>query len=332
MQHTLIRASRSGAGTEVFQFFQRVSDALHYIMRHEGFSVINYIDDFLGYGTPTVARASFDKLLDKMRHLGLDVSEKKLIQPATQAICLGILVDMIQGTVAIPQEKLDVIQTMVIQWKAKSQCTKKQLQSLLGTLLYVHKCIRPARCFLNRMQDILRRAGNQQIIKLTDEFKRDLNWFDQFLPLHNGVSIYGHKPTSEILELDACLTGLGGRWQNIVYHLPIHRGYANLGIVQLEMINILVVLRTFGSTWKGKRILVKCDNDAVVHVLNTGRTKDPYLGACARNVWLDVDLQYIHVMGKDNRAADLLSRWQNTCHNHKEPQTLIGNPVCANVS
>ena len=84
----------------------------------------------------------------------------------------------------------------------------------------------PVRCFLNRMLDILRRAGNQLKIKLTDEFKRDLNWFDQFLPLYNGVSIYGHKPTSEILELDACLTGLRGRWQNIVYHLPIHRGYA----------------------------------------------------------------------------------------------------------
>ena len=306
-------------------------------MRREGFSVINYIDNFLGYETPTVARASFDKLLDKMRHLGLDVSEKKLVQPATQAICLDILVDTIQGTVAIPQEKLDVIRTMVTQWKAKNQCTKKQLQSLLGTLLYVHKCIRPARCFLNHMLDVLRAAGNQPKIKLTDEFKRDLNWFDQFLLLYNGVSIYGHKPTTEILELDACFTGLGGRWQNIVYHLPIDRGYANLGIVQLEMINILVALHTFGSTWKGKRILVKCDNDAVVHVLNTGRTKDPYLGACARNVWFesalfDVDLQYIHVMGKDNRAADLLSRWQNTCHNHIELQTLIGNPIWANVS
>ena len=319
------------------QFFQRVSDALRYVMRREGFSVINYIDDFLGYGTPSIARASFDTLLEKMRHLGLDVSEKKLVQPCTRAVCLGILVDTIQGTVAIPQEKLDAIRATVSQWKSKNYCTKKELQSLLGTLLYVHKCVKPARSFLNRMLDILRRADAPHKIKLTDDFKRDLNWFDHFLPLYNGVSMYGHKPTNETLELDACLSGLGGRWRNVVYHLPLERGYASLGIVQLEMINILVALRTFGSNWEGKRILVKCDSDAVVRVLTTGRTKDPYLGACARNVWLeaallDVDLQYVHVLGKNNRVADLLSRWQCSIENINELHMLVKNPMWASVS
>ena len=58
------------------QFFQRVSDALCYVMRHEGFKVINYIDDFLGYRTPSMTRKSFDTLLCIMHQLGLDVSQK----------------------------------------------------------------------------------------------------------------------------------------------------------------------------------------------------------------------------------------------------------------
>ena len=42
------------------------------------------------------------------------------------------------------------------------------------------------------------------------DFKRNLRWFDKFLPLYNGVSLYDHRPIDHTLELDACLTGLGG--------------------------------------------------------------------------------------------------------------------------
>ena len=54
---------------------------------------------------------------------------------------------------------------------------------------------------------------------------------------------------------------------------------------------------------------------AVVQVLSKGKTKDPFLGACARNIWLlaaknDIDLTYVHIQGKLNCVADLLSRWQ----------------------
>ena len=60
-------------------------------------------------------------------------------------------------------------------------------------------------------------------------------------------------------------------------------------------------------------MLVKCDNIAVVMVLKSGRARDPFSGACAQNVWYisalhDIDIQYVHVLGKQNRVADLLSR------------------------
>ena len=110
------------------QFMQRTSDAVRYVMRQHDVSVINYIDDFLGYGTPDVARRSYDALLDVMAELGITVSEKKLVAPTTQAVCLGILIDTIKGTVAIPDIKLKDIKIMVKEWKGKTFCTKRQLQ------------------------------------------------------------------------------------------------------------------------------------------------------------------------------------------------------------
>ena len=137
------------------QFFQRTSDTVHYIMRQMNHDVINYIDDFLGYGTPSVADASFHTLLDVMSKLGLTISQKKLVCPTTKAICLGIEVDTVAGTVAIPSDKLAEVKDIILKWDHRSHCTKCELQSLLGTLLYVDKCVRLARIFLNRMLDLL---------------------------------------------------------------------------------------------------------------------------------------------------------------------------------
>ena len=318
------------------QMFQRVSDAVRYIMRCQNYDIINYIDDFLGFGTPTVAKRSFDALYDAMQKLGLCISNKKLIHPGTQAVCLGVLVDTVTGTVSIPPEKLGQVKDMVSTWSTKKYCTKRQLQSLLGLLLYIHKCVKPARYFVNRMLEVLRNAQNPSKICLTDDFWRDLNWFQKFLDQYNGTSLFDHRPIDCVFELDACLTGLGGCWKNFVYHLPIPLGYKEMGIVHLEMINVLVALKLFKSMWSGKKVLIKCDNQAVVTVLTSGRTKDPFLGACARNVWFtaalaDVELQYTHVLGKYNRTADLLSRWQNSASNVLELSSLVQDPVWLNV-
>ena len=37
------------------QTFQRISDAVHYVLRCHGYCIINYIDHFVGYSTPDVA-------------------------------------------------------------------------------------------------------------------------------------------------------------------------------------------------------------------------------------------------------------------------------------
>ena len=56
-----------------------------------------------------------------------------------------------------------------------------------------------------------------------------------------------------------------------------------------------------------------CDNLAVVQVVQTNKTKDPFLAACIRNIWLitatqDIEIQIEHVKGVNNTIADLLSR------------------------
>ena len=69
-----------------------------------------------------------------------------------------------------------------------------------------------------------------------------------------------------------------------------------------------------------------------MHVLNSGKTKDVFMAACARNMWLaatlfDVQLLYKYVPGKQNTAADLFSRWRNTQSQMHALLDLIPNPL-----
>ena len=77
-----------------------------------------------------------------------------MVAPSTAAICLGILVDSVNRTISIPDEKLKEIFDLCKQWGTKSTCTKTQLQSFLGSLLYITKCVCPARFFFNRMLQV----------------------------------------------------------------------------------------------------------------------------------------------------------------------------------
>ena len=164
------------------------------------------------------------------------------------------------------------------------------------------------------MLDLLRASDKVNKISLSVEFKRDLNWFLHFLPKFNGKAFISHRQITEEIELDASLQGLGTRWVHQVYTLAIPLGYNDLSIVHLEMLNILVAVRTWGQQWCGKAVRIACDNQAVVSVLNSGKSRDLTLAAIARNIFMetaqaDIMLKTVHIMGKVNEKADSLSRW-----------------------
>ena len=73
--------------------------------------------------------------------------------------------------------------------------------------------------------------------------------------------------------LDACTTGLGAIYETQVYVLPLPKDWQASNIASLEIINILVALNLH---WSGDRVLIHCDNQAMVSVLNTGKSRDTF--------------------------------------------------------
>ena len=298
--------------------FERCSDAIRYIMKNFGHNALmNYIDDLIYIGLPSKIYNSYSQLLSLLKELGLEISQSKLVPPSTSVVCLGIQVNTVARTLSIPDEKLAEIRQLCEQWVHKKNCTKNQLQSLLGSLLYITRCVRPARNFLNRMLQILRDNVHTNFITLSHHFFQDLEWFRVFLHQFNGVTFYDNKLIHHEVNLDASLNGLGACFGNEVYALPLPVNFMNLHITQLEMLNVVVALKVWANIWANKRIKISCDNLAVVEILKSGKTRDPFLATCAKNIWLitamfNIDIILIHVPGVNNQVADLLSRWTIT--------------------
>ena len=199
--------------------------------------------------------------------------------------------------------------------KNKKFLSKKAYQSLLGKLLYIQKCVKPSRIFVNRILTLFRAYSGPRIA-LTHDFHQDLDWFIRFLPHFNGVTCLKKEPidNSQELYLDACLMGMGAVWRNRVYATPIFEipGF-KLTITHLEMLNFVIAFKVWGRFWEHSAITIFCDNMSVVQVVGSGKTRVKFLALCIRNIWLlaayhDIDLEVRHIVGKKNMVADALSR------------------------
>ena len=267
-----------------------------------------------------------------LQDLGLEVSQKKLVPPSTEVVCLGILINTVNKTISIPSEKLQEIKDMCETWKH----TRTQLQSLLGSLLYITKCVRPARSFLNRMLQVFRDNIQASPFRLTQSFHQDLNWFLIFLQQYNGVTYFDHKKVDFEVHLDAALSDFGANFGLMVYALPLGEQFPHLHITQLEMLNIVVALKVWSNLWENKKVEIKCDNLTVVEVLDSGKTRDHFLALCARNVWLisamfNIQLVFSHIPGKNNHIADLLSRLTITINPEQNLKQLLPQFIWINT-
>ena len=143
--------------------------------------MMNYLDDYIGVTALDKTQSQYLSLINLFRHVGLPVNEKKLEPPGTKITCLGILIDIKAGTIAIPEQQMLELKRLCKNWLGRKLVSKRQIQSLIGKLIYLHRCVRPTRLFINRMLPVLRNSPKTGQFKLPPAFYKDLKWFDRFL-------------------------------------------------------------------------------------------------------------------------------------------------------
>lgn len=297
---------------------QRTSNAVVYIMGCAGHVILAYLDDYIGCcATEREANLSYQHFQALLQQLGLQLAPGKCQPPSTKVTWLGYTVNTNTMEISIPDSKLQEVLAECEKWERRVRATKQQLQSLVGKILHVAECVRHGRKFTGRMLATLREMKDRNWTTLNPGFKADIAWFKQYAVRANGVSIFATTLDYYVIECDACLTGAGGNSNEHFYtwkFTATHTSRYKL-IHQLEAINILVALRTLmpARPIKGAGILIYTDNISSSFALSTGKTKDPVLSACARQIWLeaavrDVEVKIVHKHGALIPLADALSR------------------------
>ena len=318
---------------------QRTTDAVSWIVRGLGtesddgkpFQVVNYVDDTGGVeSSKERAEDAFCKMGLLLVDLGLEESVKKAEPPSTKMTFLGVEFDSIAMTMSVPPAKLTEVKAEIRLWLRRTTINKKELQSLLGKLFWVAKCVKYARVFMGRLLDQLRTMSTLKDfkkVKLKEEARKDILWWGQYLEHYNGINLIVNDdpiPLSfsqlldsphEICAGDATPLG-GGAWHGREYwcgELPSHLREPQIHIHLKEFWVVIVSAKLWGDSWTGRCIVIYCDNDCVCDTIQNKKPRDPNLLTLLREfLYVVVSKKFFPVLRKigtkENNIADFISR------------------------
>ena len=303
---------------------QRATNAVSHICKTKGLSIINYLDDLGSAEVQSKANEAFEKLAEILDQCGLEESVHKAHAPSTIMTFLGIQFNTVDLSLTITNDRLVEIKDILQEWEDKKYSNRQELQSLLGKLNFVASCVRPGRVFISRLLNFLRSVPESGKVLIPEEAKKDIHWWKVYLPFYNGISMMPWQDWSipdAVFASDACLTGCGAWSGGQYFHCTFPEDILekNLHINALELLAVIVAMKTWGEFWAGRRIQILCDNMTSVTVINKGSTRDTFLQQCLREIAyvtarFEFEIHASHIIGRENRIPDLLSRWHLNEH------------------
>ena len=315
--------------------FTQISDFCVKCVHKEGVGrCVNYLDDFivLSSNYDNCAKAQ-DTLHSVLRNLGFIISEKKVSKPNQVTKYLGIIIDSINMTLSIGDDKLERVINCVNFLRGKSWCSRKLLEQTAGLLAHCATVVRGGRTFTRRIYNLLRDTkASCSRIALTILAILDLKWWGTFISSFNGKArMFGKDCRVVVLTTDASSTGFGGYSEDDYYwgfwgdHNPVcgHQAKAPTEPVYYDNINVgelwpvLKALHRCAPSWRDCIIEVVTDNTQVYHELRTGRGSNPTTMAWLREIFWVTALHNIYIKpswirSQDNILADSLSRLRNS--------------------
>ena len=324
--------------------FNIFADALAWILIHK-FGIhclIHYLDDFF------LCASSFHEclrmvnvVLNVFRFLGVPVAEDKLEGPSQRIVFLGIQIDSASFSISLPNDKLSDLSVALRAWQNKKKCRKVELLSLIGSLSFACKVVKPGRIFLRRLIDLSTSVDKlQHHIDLNASARSDLAMWSVLLLSWNGVSvIQSTQASSEELCLftDASFKGMGGFFNGSWFSEAWPSNVEGFSIAFLELFAVLASIFVWGHRLRNHQIVVFSDNEAIVQVWKSGSSRDKPIMRLIRalffkSVEFNISIELKHVPGSSNKLADLLSRLQvsrfrEECHGAEDLPTVIPTSI-----
>lgn len=319
--------------------FCRFADIITWIAVQQGIkSIIHYVDDFLII-SKLGAQQEMDQFLRILKVLNVPYKQSKLEGPCTALTFLGIHINTNTFSASIPEPKKIKIIEMLKEWQNKKWCHKKDLQSLVGSLIWLCQTIPQGRPFVQRFIQILGGPNKAKFhIRITSAMKADINWWFNILPKWSGTYLMEDRawlyPNTQNLYTDASNLG-GGATFNLyftAFNWSSEIDIAKHSIQMRELLTCPIALLTFSPLWLQKRLVIWTDNQTKAEAFYAGFCRNTIINDIIASMYkaqirgnYSIRLEYI--AGTENRDADLLSRNGHRQYRIQNPLARYLQPV-----
>lgn len=310
-------------------YFETFSTFLEFCVRDKLGTdrLMHYMDDFLAVGAPIGGGLTCLEIIQEFRavckEVGVPLAHEKSEGPTTRLTFLGLEIDTVQMQVKVPVDKITALKQKIARALRKKSLTLREIQSLVGSLTFVCRAVKPGRAFLRRIIDVTRNEKKEdRVIPLPAGGLEDLTMWLSFLKDFNGVAIIQPDRWESDADLDLFTDasgeiGFGGYFQGKWFcgEWPAFVLSRNCSIAWKEMVPIVLAVLLWGPTLGGKRIRIHTDNMAVKSIVNKQTSNCPRIMTLVRIFVLeclkrDIVVKALHIGTKDNAIADSLSRLQ----------------------
>ena len=292
--------------------------------------MLHYLDNFfICARDQTTCSRYMEVFFNICRQCGVPIAEDKTVGPEQTLTYLGIEIDAKNQIIRLPKDKLDALLALLKTWLHRKKCTRRELESLIGSLSFAAKVVKPGRLFLRRLIDLSTSVSSRNFfIDLNVDARADVKWWHDFITEWNGVEFFTKTFfTSHELQLftDASGLGIGGVFCKAWFSTQLPDRLQTLHINVLALLAVVAAVFTWGVQWQDSAAKIFTDNYCIVQVWARGSSKDRHIMSLLRALFFfcaqhNIHLHFAHLPGKQNMYADALSRLQVTKFKRMHPE------------
>lgn len=316
--------------------WERYSTAAQWIVKHILLipMVIHYVDDyFLTSASAAECQDNMNRIQLLFTELGLTIATEKTVGPTKKLVFLGILIDTQNMTMSLDTERISSIQQLLMEWTNKKTCSLRELQSLIGTLLWAANVVAHGRTFIQFLRaaelkhNEINNINDKNAIELNDDCRSDIRWWQSFMTEWNGISLLWEEEwladTDQLQpHTDACNIGYGAvcgtqwfhsRWTKEQQEMSEDGTISRDSMPFKELYALVTAATTWAYQWHRKRITFRTDCEPVVMAINKGSCRSRMMMQLIRSLHYTAATHHfkyraIHIAGVNNTIADELSR------------------------
>jgi len=263
--------------------FEKFATAFQWVLHRRGFPFVRHVIDdyiFMGKSGSDMCQRSMTSFLEIAQQINCPIKHSKTVSATTRLQVLGIVLDSVEMSASLPQEKVIEIIDKIEAYVKRKCITLQNLQSIIGSLNWACSVVVPGRAFLRRLIDLtLGMTNPSHHINLTNGVRADLRLWLMYLKNFNGrifflhqnwVSAYSLPWIWHITQDDLCVCFMGNNW--ISFRIPPLGGASDGSLSHLFV--VYISLKIMATQWQNKCLLLLHPDMVLVNCIKNSTHKN----------------------------------------------------------